>query len=65
MGQGNCIFLHVTPLLYVKAPANINQTHPALGEGAAGNGVSPDLVVLRTDGPLDESVREKSLSSVT
>lgn len=60
VGRGNCIFLHVTPLLYVKSSGEYKTkpTQHSVKE-LQGMGISPDLIVLRTDGPLDESVREK------
>lgn len=60
VGRENCIFLHVTPLLYVKSSGEYKTkpTQHSVKE-LRGIGISPDLIVLRADGPLEDEVREK------
>ncbi len=59
-GRGNCLFIHVTLLPYIKKPGEIktkptqHSVHKLLSFG-----IQPDILVCRTEMPLDESIREK------
>ncbi|NLA96131.1 MAG: CTP synthase [Clostridiaceae bacterium] len=59
-GRGNCLFIHVTLLPYIKKPGEIktkptqHSVHKLLSFG-----IQPDILVCRTEMPLDEAIREK------
>ncbi|NLA81699.1 MAG: CTP synthase [Clostridiaceae bacterium] len=59
-GRGNCLFIHVTLLPYVKKPGEI-KTKPTQHsvQKLLSFGIQPDILVCRTEMPLDESIREK------
>ena len=59
-GRENCAFLHVTPLLYV-ASSGEYKTKPTQHsvKELRSIGISPDLIVLRTEGEVDDEIRDK------
>lgn len=59
-GRDNCIFIHVTLLPYVKKPGEI-KTKPTQHsvQKLLSFGIQPDILVCRTEMPLDEAIREK------
>ncbi|HHX30530.1 MAG TPA: CTP synthase [Clostridiaceae bacterium] len=59
-GRGNVLFIHVTLLPYVKKPGEI-KTKPTQHsvQKLLSYGIQPDILVCRTELPLDESIREK------
>ncbi len=59
-GRGNCLFIHVTLLPYVKKPGEI-KTKPTQHsvQKLLSYGIQPDILVCRTELPLDEVIREK------
>ena len=60
VGRENCAFLHVTPLLSVPSSGEYKTkpTQHSVKE-LRGIGISPDLIVLRTEGEVDEEIRDK------
>ena len=60
VGRGNCLFIHVTLLPYVKKPGEI-KTKPTQHsvQKLLSYGIQPDILVCRTERPLDQSIREK------
>lgn len=60
VGRENCAFIHVTPLLYIESSGEYKTkpTQHSVKE-LRGLGIAPDLIVLRTAGPIDEAIREK------
>lgn len=61
VGHENCVFLHVTPLLYVKSSGEYKTkpTQHSVKE-LRGMGISPDILVLRADsGEVDPDIRRK------
>lgn len=59
-GRGNCLFIHVTPLLYIKSSGEQKSkpTQHSVKE-LMGMGIIPDIIVCRCDEPMDESVKRK------
>lgn len=59
-GRENCLFIHVTLLPYVKKPGEI-KTKPTQHsvQKLLSFGIQPDILVCRTEFPLDEGIREK------
>ena len=59
-GRENCLFIHVTLLPYVKKPGEI-KTKPTQHsvQKLLSFGIQPDILVCRTELPLDRSIREK------
>ncbi len=59
-GRGNCLFIHVTLLPYVKKPGEI-KTKPTQHsvQKLLSFGIQPDILVCRTEMPLDAAIREK------
>lgn len=60
VGRENCVFIHVTPLLYIESSGEYKSkpTQHSVKE-LRGLGISPDLIVLRTHGDIDDSIRQK------
>lgn len=59
-GRGNCLFIHVTPLIYIKSSGEQKSkpTQHSVKE-LMGMGIIPDIIVCRCDEPMDESVKRK------
>ncbi len=60
VGKENCLFIHVTLVPYLKSSGEHKSkpTQHSVKE-MQGMGLSPDMIVMRADEPIDESVREK------
>ncbi|MGN0673475.1 MAG: CTP synthase [Anaerovoracaceae bacterium] len=60
VGRDNCVFIHVTPLLYIESSGEYKTkpTQHSVKE-LRGLGISPDIIVLRARGEVDDSIREK------
>ena len=60
VGPRNRVFLHVTPLFYVPRSGEVKTkpTQHSVKELQSA-GIAPDLIILRSDGPVEEAVREK------
>ena len=60
VGHENCILIHVTLIPYLKASGEM-KTKPtqASVKELQGMGIQPDILVCRTDYPLDKSTRDK------
>lgn len=60
LGRGNCLFIHVTPLIYIKSSGEQKSkpTQHSVKE-LMGMGIIPDIIVCRCDEPMDESVKRK------
>ncbi len=60
VGPRNRVFLHVTPLFYVPRSGEIKTkpTQHSVKELQSA-GIAPDLIILRSDGPVEEAVLEK------
>ena len=60
VGRDNCVFIHVTPLLYIESSGEYKTkpTQHSVKE-LRGLGISPDIIVLRAKGEVDDSIREK------
>ncbi len=60
MGHENCILIHVTLIPYLKASGEL-KTKPTQGSvrELQGIGVRPDILVCRSDYPLNDSIKEK------
>ncbi|MCB6994353.1 CTP synthase [bacterium 210820-DFI.6.37] len=59
-GKENCLFIHVTLVPYLKSSGEHKSkpTQHSVKE-MQGLGISPDMIVMRADEPIDESIREK------
>ena len=59
-GPENCLFIHVTLVPYLKSSGEHKSkpTQHSVKE-LQGMGISPDMIVMRADEPIDESIREK------
>ena len=59
-GKENCLFIHVTLVPYIKSSGE-HKSKPTQHsvQGLQGMGVSPDIIVLRADEEIDESVLDK------
>ena len=59
-GKENCLFIHVTLVPYLKSSGEHKSkpTQHSVKE-MQGMGLSPDIIVMRADEPIDESIREK------
>ena len=59
-GRENCLFIHVTLVPYLSGSFELKTkpTQHSVKE-LQGMGIHPDIVVCRTDRPLDQSVRDK------
>lgn len=60
VGHENCILIHVTLIPYLKASGEL-KTKPtqASVKDLQGMGIQPDILVCRSDLPLDDSIKEK------
>ncbi|NMA00155.1 MAG: CTP synthase [Clostridiaceae bacterium] len=60
VGRENCLFIHVTLLPYVRTPGEL-KTKPTQHsvQRLLSSGIQPDILVCRTEYPLDEGVRRK------
>ncbi len=60
VGQENCLFIHVTPLLYIDSSGEFKTkpTQHSVKE-LRGIGISPDIIVLRAKSEIDEEIRAK------
>ncbi|HCT91867.1 MAG TPA: CTP synthase, partial [Lachnospiraceae bacterium] len=60
VGPGNAILIHVTLIPYLKASGEL-KTKPtqASVKGLQGMGIQPDIIVCRTEQPLDDHIRSK------
>ena len=60
VGHENCILIHVTLIPYLKASGEL-KTKPtqASVKELQGMGIQPDILVCRSDLPLDDSIKEK------
>ena len=60
VGQDNCLFIHVTLLPYLNNPGEL-KTKPTQHsvQKMLSYGVQPDILVLRSEYPIDDSIRHK------
>ncbi|MXI86859.1 CTP synthase [Sphaerochaeta halotolerans] len=60
VGQDNCIFIHVTLVPYLKSSKEHKSkpTQHSVKELMA-SGIFPDIIVTRSDEPLEESIKDK------
>ncbi len=60
VGHENCILIHVTLIPYLKASGEL-KTKPTQASVKAlqGMGIQPDILVCRSDMPLDEGIKNK------
>jgi CTP synthase len=60
VGRENCILLHVTLIPYLKASGEL-KTKPtqASVKELQGMGIQPDIIVCRSEHPLDQSLKDK------
>lgn len=60
VGHENCILIHVTLIPYLKASGEL-KTKPtqASVKELQGMGIQPDILVCRSDLPLDDNIKEK------
>ncbi len=60
VGRGNCLFIHVTLLPYLRKSAEI-KTKPTQHsvQKLLSYGIQPDILVCRTEVSFDESIRQK------
>lgn len=60
VGRGNCVFIHVTPLIYIESSGEYKTkpTQHSVKE-LRGLGISPDVIILRAKGEVESSIREK------
>ncbi|MGI6157133.1 MAG: CTP synthase [Saccharofermentanales bacterium] len=60
VGRQNCLFIHVTLLPYLNKPGEL-KTKPTQHsvQKLLSYGIQPDILVCRTEVPLDHSIREK------
>ena len=59
-GKGNCCFIHVTLVPYIKG-SDEHKSKPTQHsvKELQGIGIAPDIIVLRADEPIDQSVLDK------
>lgn len=59
-GKENCIFIHVTLVPFIKSSGEHKSkpTQHSVKE-LRSMGISPDIIVMRSDEPIDEEIREK------
>ncbi|NLL46025.1 MAG: CTP synthase [Clostridiales bacterium] len=59
-GKENCIFIHVTLVPYIKSSGEHKSkpTQHSVKE-LRSMGISPDIIVMRSDEPIDEEIRQK------
>lgn len=60
VGAGNCLFIHVTLVPYLKSSGEHKSkpTQHSVKELRA-IGISPDIIVMRSDEPIEEEIKEK------
>ena len=60
VGKGNCLFIHVTLVPYIKSSGEHKSkpTQHSVKE-LRSIGISPDIIVARCDEPIDQSIRDK------
>ncbi len=60
VGRGNCLFIHVTLVPYLKSSGE-HKTKPTQHSvrELQGLGIMPDIIVTRVDEPIDQGIREK------
>lgn len=60
VGRGNSLFIHVTLVPYIKSSGEHKSkpTQHSVKE-LQSMGISPDIIVMRCDEPVDESIRQK------
>ncbi len=60
VGKGNCLFIHVTLVPYIKSSGEHKSkpTQHSVKE-LRSIGISPDIIVTRCDEPIDQSIRDK------
>ena len=60
VGKENCLFIHVTLVPYIKSSGEHKSkpTQHSVKELRA-LGISPDIIVMRADEPIDEDIRQK------
>ena len=63
VGRANCLFIHVTLLPYLKNPGEL-KTKPTQHsvQKLLSYGVQPDILVLRSEYPIDQATKEKVAS---
>ena len=59
VGKENSLFIHVTLVPYLRGSGAQIQAHPALCQELRSLGLNPDIVVLRCDEPLEDSIFKK------
>lgn len=59
-GRGNCLFIHVTLVPYLKG-SNEHKSKPTQHsvKELQSMGISPDIIIARADEPLDDSIKAK------
>jgi len=59
-GRENCLFIHVTLVPYLKG-SNEHKSKPTQHsvKELRAMGISPDIIIARTDEPLDDSIKDK------
>jgi len=59
-GRGNCLFIHVTLVPYLKG-SNEHKSKPTQHsvKELQSMGISPDIIIARADEPFDESIKDK------
>lgn len=59
-GEENCLFIHVTLVPFIKSSGEHKSkpTQHSVKE-LRSMGISPDIIVMRSDEPIDEEIREK------
>lgn len=60
VGRENCLFIHVTPVLYIQSSGEYKSkpTQHSVKE-LRSLGISPDMVVIRVEGHVDDSIIDK------
>ena len=60
VGKGNCLFIHVTLVPYIKSSGEHKSkpTQHSVKE-LRSIGINPDIIVTRCDEPIDQSIRDK------
>lgn len=60
LGKDNCLFIHVTLVPYIKSSGEHKSkpTQHSVKE-LMSSGIFPDIIVMRSDEPIEESIKEK------
>lgn len=60
VGRENCLFIHVTPVLYIQSSGEYKSkpTQHSVKE-LRSLGISPDMIVIRVEGHVDDSIIDK------